>query len=128
MKGATGITVFAPDGYNTDYTLDDVNSPFPKPYFYAAPGAIQDQERLLVKYPALIPPGVIDGKEIPMTPWPLLAFNRDGKPLDTAQYEKGRLTGEGPYRLVKPQRDVAGDASKPGRPDRSVKSKAYGDG
>jgi hypothetical protein len=59
-----------------------------------------------------------------------LAFEREGKPLDPSSYEKGtgRLTGEGPYRLIKPQRDLAGDPAKPGRPDRSMKSKTYGDG
>jgi hypothetical protein len=129
LKGAVGITVFAPDGYNTDYTIDDIMSPFPKPFFYAAPGKIEDKEKALVKYPPSIPAGVLDGKEIPDVPWLLLAFERDGKPLESAQYEKGtgRLAGEGPYRLVKPQRDVAGDPERPGRPDRSVRSKAFGD-
>jgi len=130
LKGATGITVFAPDGYSVDYSLDDVMGPFPKSHFYGAPGNIQDKERAFVKYPASLPPGVQDGKEVSMNPWLLLAFERDGKALDTAQYEKGtgRLAGEGPYRLIKPQRDVAGDPSRPGRPDRSVKSKTFGDG
>lgn len=130
LSGATGITVFAPDGYSTDYAIDDISGPFPKPYFYAAPGTIKDKERIFVHYPDKIPSGVLDGKEIPMTPWLFLAFERDGKPLDIAQYEKGtgRLAGEGPYRLIKPQRNLAGDTSKPGRPDRSVKSKTYGDG
>ena len=129
LKGATGITVFAPDGYNTDYSIEDVTGPFPKPYFYAAPGTIQDQEKVFVHYPEKIPSGILDGKEIPMIPWLLLAFEREGKLLDTAQYEKGtgRLAGEGPYRLVKPQRSMAGDASRPGRPDRSIKSKTFGD-
>lgn len=130
LNGATGITVFAPDGYSIDYTMEDLSGPFPKPYFYAKPGNIRDEERAFVHYPGKIPAGVVDGKEIPMVPWLLLAFERDGKPLDIARYEKGtgRMTGEGPYRLVKPQRNVAGDASKPGRPDRSIKSKAFGDG
>ena len=130
LKGATGITVFAPDGYNTDYSIEDVTGPFPKPYFYAAPGTIQDKEKALVHYPEKIPSGILDGQEIPMIPWLLLAFEREGKPLDTAQYEKGtgRLAGEGPYRLIKPQRSMAGDASRPGRPDRSIKSKTFGDG
>ena len=130
LKGATGITVFAPDGYNTDYSIEDVTGPFPKPYFYAAPGTIQDKEKAFVHYPEKIPEGILDGKEIPMAPWLLLAFEREGKSLDTAQYEKGtgRLAGEGPYRLIRPQRSMAGDGSKPGRPDRSVKSKIFGDG
>jgi hypothetical protein len=130
LKGATGITIFAPDGYSTDYSIEDVTGPFPKPYFYAAPGTIQDKEKIFVHYPEKIPAGILDGKEIPMASWLLLAFEREGKLLDTAQYEKGtgRLAGEGPYRLVRPQRNMAGDASRPGRPDRSVKSKTFGDG
>jgi hypothetical protein len=130
LNGATGITVFAPDGYNTDYTLDDISGPFPKPYFYAEPGTIKEKEKVFVRYPEKIPSGMLNGKEVPMIPWLLLAFERDGKPLDIAQYEKGtgRMAGEGPYRLVKPQRNVAGDAAKPGRPDRSIKSKVFGDG
>jgi hypothetical protein len=130
LSGATSLTVFAPDGYNTDYAIDDVSGPFPKPYFYSEPGTIKDKEKIFVKYPKKLPSGVLDGKEIPMTPWLLLAFERDGKSLDIAQYEKGtgRMAGEGPYRLVKPQRNAAGDASRPGRPDRSIKSKTFGDG
>jgi len=64
LKQATGITVFAPDGYSIDYTMEDVTGPFPRPYFYAAPGNIQDKEKMFVKYPASIPSGVLDGKEI----------------------------------------------------------------
>jgi hypothetical protein len=130
LKGATGITVFAPDGYNTDFTLEDVTSPFPKPYYYAEPVKITDKEKALAKYPEPLPAGLMDGKEIPDIPWLLLAFERDGKLLDIAQYEKGtgRMAGEGPYRLIKPQRNVAGDAARPGRPDRSVKAKTFGDG
>jgi hypothetical protein len=139
LSGATGITVFAPDGYNINYTMDDVNKAFPKPYFYSTPGDIKEEERKLVHYPKVYPAEIVkafqlaqlqDGLELPATPWLLLAYERDGKPLDVAQYEKGtgRLKGEGPYRLVMPQRYAKGDSSKPGRPDRSVKSKVYGDG
>lgn len=130
LNGATGITIFAPDGYNTDYTVEDVSGSFPKPYFYTAPGTIQDKEKMLVRYPEKIPSGILDGNEIPIIPWLLLAFEREGKPLELAQYEKGtgRMAGEGPYRLIKPQRDVTGDMAKPGRPDRSIKSKVFGDG
>jgi len=131
LEGAAGITVFAPDGYSTDYSLDDIAGPFPKGYFYAGPRSLKDKEAAFVRYPQSIPPGVADGKPIDDEPWLLLAFERDGKPLEASHYEKGtgRLAGEGPYRLVKPQRSItAGDPSKPGRPDRSVKSKVFGDG
>jgi hypothetical protein len=123
LDGATGITVFAPDGYSVDYSINDVIHPFPKASFFAAPKSITDKEKAFVQYPASIPENVVDGKEIPDEPWLLLAFERDGKSLDSSRYEKGtgRLAGEGPYRLVLPQRI-------PQRPDRSVKSKTFGDG
>ncbi len=130
LTGVTGITVFAPDGFSIDYSLEDINSPFPTGVFYAEPRTFEGSERAFVKYPAGLPFGVTDRKAIPTAPWLLLAYERDGLPLDPSAYEKGtgRLTGEGPYRLVKPQRDLMGDPSKPGRPDRAQRSKAFGDG
>jgi hypothetical protein len=130
LKGAVGITVFAPDGYSIDYSLEDITQPFPSGYYYDGPDASEDPERSFVRRPDRLPDGVRDGKEIPGAPWLLLAFERDGKPLTASVYEKGtgRLTGEGPFRLVKPQRDLFGDPAKPGRPDRSQKPKAFGDG
>ena len=130
LRGAEGITVFAPDGYSIDYTIDDVLKPFPKGRYYAGPGTGDDAERFFVKAPARLPAGVTDGGEIPGEPWLLLAYERDGRPLDPATYEAktGRLAGEGPFRAVKPQRDLAGDPAKPGRPDRASKAKVFGDG
>jgi hypothetical protein len=125
-----GITVFAPDGYSIDYGVADIVAPFPKGYYYARPREFEGSEQAFVKYPAALPSGLEDAKRIPTVPWLLLAYDRDGRSLEPAAYEKGsgRLTGEGPYRLVKPQRDLDGDPTKPGRPDRSQKSKVYGDG
>jgi hypothetical protein len=130
LNGAAGITVFAPDGYSIDYSIADISEPFPKGYFYSAPGGIKEKGKALVNYPDTIPSGIADGKELPDTPWLLLAYERDGKSLDISHYEKGtgRLAGEGPYRLVKPQRDLMGDSSRPGRPDRSIRAKTFGDG
>jgi len=130
MTGVTGITVFAPDGYSTDYTPEDITAPFPRGYFYDAPLAFAGGETALLEKPAAVPPGVQGGKRIPGEPWLLLAYEREGRLLDVSAYEKatGRLVGEGPYRLVKPQRDLEGDPKRPGRPDRSVNAKKYGDG
>ena len=130
LTGVTGITVFAPDGYSADYSLEDIHAPFPRGVFYGEPRALEGSERAFVKYPGDLPAGVEDRKPIPAAPWLLLAYERGGLPLDPSAYEKGtgRLTGEGPYRLVKPQRDLGGDPARPGRPDRSQKSKTFGDG
>jgi hypothetical protein len=130
LQGATGVTVFAPDGYSVDVTLGDILEPFPQGFFYAGPRSLTGPERAFVKYPDPIPAGLADGQKIPQAPWLLLAFAREGQPLEPSSYEKGtgRLTGEGPYRLIKPQRDLGGDPAKPGRPDRSIKYATYGDG
>ncbi|RPJ01658.1 MAG: hypothetical protein EHM31_05210 [Candidatus Aminicenantes bacterium] len=129
LTGVTGITVFAPDGYSTDHSLEDINAPFPRGYYYDAPLALTDDLALLER-PAAVPPGVENGSRIPGTPWLLLAYEREGALLDPSSYETstGRLVGEGPYRLIKPQRELKGDPAKPGRPDRSVNAEKIGDG
>jgi hypothetical protein len=128
--GVTGITVFAPDGYSSDYSLEDIKAPFPHSVYYDAPLAFAGSDLALLERPAVVPPGLKNGTPIPGEPWLLLAYEREGRPLDVSAYEKatGRLAGEGPYRLIKPQRDIMGDPAKPGRPDRSVNAKKYGDG
>jgi hypothetical protein len=130
LRGVAGITVFAPDGYSIDFSIEDIIRPFPRGYFYEGPASFEGTEKAFVKYPEKIPQGVKDTREIPQVPWLLLAYEREGRPLDTASYEKGtgKLAGEGPFRLIKPQRDVAVDPSKPGRPDRSQYAKTFGDG
>jgi len=130
LTGATGITVFAPDGYSGDYGLEDVTAPFPQGYYYDSPLAIADPEMALLERPEAVPPGLSNGKRIPNALWLMLAYEREGKPLDASVYEKatGKLVGEGPYRLVKPQSHVMGDRRMPGRPDRSVNAKTFGDG
>jgi hypothetical protein len=123
LLGVTGITVFAPDGYSIDYSVEDIRGPFPRGRFYAGPRSLEGTEAAFVKYPPELPDRVRNGRKIPGEPWLLLAYERNGRALDPSAYEKGtgRLTGEGPYRLIKPQR-------QPGRPDRSQKAKTYGDG
>lgn len=130
LTGATGITVFAPDGYSADYSLEDIRAAFPQGFFYRGPRSLESPEAAFVKSPPDLPKGVRDGRKIPGDPWLLLAYERNGRALEPSSYEKGsgRLAGEGPYRLVKPQRDLGGDPQKPGRPDRSQKAKPFGDG
>lgn len=130
LTGVTGITVFAPDGYSVDYGPEDITAPFPKGVYYDSPLAITDPDRALLEKPEAVPSGIKNGRRIPGRPWLLLAYEREGKLLDPSAYESatGKLVGEGPYRLVKPQRDLMGDPGRPGRPDRSVNALKYGDG
>ncbi len=130
LGGVSGITVFAPDGFSVDIGLDEVTNPFPKGVYYEVPRRFPTPEMGFLQIPASVPLGLADGTEIPGTPWLLLAYERDGQLLDEAVYEKGSgsLAGEGPFRLVRPQRDLMGDPARPGRPDRSINADRYGDG
>jgi hypothetical protein len=63
-----------------------------------------------------LPAGLVDGGSIPGAPWVILAYARDGAPLVPTRLDvkAGKIEGEGPLRLVVPQR-------RPGPPDRGSK-------
>lgn len=131
LSGVTGVTVFAPDGFSTDHGLEEINAPFPRGYYYDAPLSLEGSDRALLEKPTAVPPGVRNGRRIPgHPPWLMLAYEREGVLLDPSSYDQatGKLVGEGPYRLVRPQRNLKGDPARPGRPDRSVNAETYGDG
>ncbi|MBN1834158.1 MAG: hypothetical protein JW896_18825 [Deltaproteobacteria bacterium] len=121
LEGATGITVFAPDGYSQDFSMREVLHEFPRGIFYHVPDFI-DPEQRFVTTPSPIPKGWEDGEEIPDPLWLMIAYSREGEFLPPAHYEAdtGRLSGAGPYRMIAPQ-------NRPGRPDRGSKSKRYND-
>ncbi len=125
----TGVTVFAPDGYQKSFPLAEVKRRYPPTVLR---GGLD-----FVHYPELpdwLPAGVSDGADLPDEQWQLLAYERDGGPLETAHLDpsSGKIVGEGPFRHVVPQ-DWDGPAPlDPPRyprrgPDRSVKGPALGD-
>ena len=112
-----GVTIIAPDGYLQDVTMIQVNNAFPAGLYYAG----LDQTTLgqqcgFVTYPDALPGGLTSGGPIPGTPWLVLAYERDGGPLDPSVLDPttASLQGEGPFRLIVPQ-------STPGSPDRGSK-------
>lgn len=127
LESALGITVFAPDGYGIDFAIEDIMKPFPPGRFYTAPRTAAE----FLRISPLAPSDLHDGMQIPGEAWLILAYERDGGPLDVSIYESGtgRLAGEGPFRLIRPDRVHAGsDPSRPGRPDRSNMAEPVGDG
>jgi hypothetical protein len=131
-NNATQITVFSPDGYSMAFPIDvsdpqtdpatvqyDVKGPYPKGTYY---GGFD-----FVDY-STIPGGLKDGDRIPDELHMLLAYLRDKDPLtigklvpDTSNPGTLKLDGEGPYRLIPPQK-IAGS------PDRGCKETPVGDG
>jgi hypothetical protein len=126
-KNATQITVFSPDGYSMVFPIDipdpqtnpstvqyDVMGPYPYGTYYRGLN--------FVDY-SIIPGCIDDGDRIPDKLYMLLAYMRDGDPLTTGKINPTtlKLDGEGPYRLVPPQK-IAGS------PDRGCKENPVGDG
>jgi hypothetical protein len=129
ISAVTGITAIAPDGYQTqiaDMVL--VNNPYPNGTFFREPGKnFENKEKHFdcTVYPQQFPSGITHGARIPDELWLMVAFGRDGSAMDPAYIDSanGRLEGEGPFRLVRPQRI-------PSSPDRGVdkKQKSADDG
>jgi len=116
----TTITCFAPDGYATDFTYEQIARPHPPGLYYPGLDAASfaDPEQGIVEYPPAdqVQAGLESaGDVIPGDPWLLVGWARNGSELDVSCLDaaSGRLKGEGPYRLVVPQR-------VPGPPDRSI--------
>jgi hypothetical protein len=129
LLSATSVTFIAPDGYAKDFSLEEINNPYPPGLYFANldPGSFSDPDQGFVTYPPAdqMPEGLVDGGEIPGEQWLILAFQRDGNDLDEGYLDpsSGKLNGEGPYRSVVPQ-------STPGAPDRGSKysPSGYSDG
>ena len=121
--GATQITVYSPDGFSQTFLIDapdpqtdpanvqyDVMGPYPYGTYY---GGLD-----FVDY-GVIPGCINDGDRIPDKLYMLLAYMRDGDLLTPGKLNATtlKLDGEGPYRLVPPQK-IAGS------PDRGCKDPA----
>jgi len=131
QRGATQITVFAPDGFSKTFSINasdpqtpsniqyDVMGPYPQGYYY---GGLD-----FVNY-SYDPGYPYDGHIIPDKLYMMLGYLREGDPLEIGKLvpdpkNPGRLAlqGEGPYRLVVPQK-IAGS------PDRPSTASPVGDG
>jgi hypothetical protein len=128
---ATQITVFAPDGFSKTFPINaddpqtpatiqyDVMGPYPHGYYYEGLNFVDYTYN---------PDYLFHGNMLPDKLYMLLGYLRDGDPLEKGrlvrdQKNPGVLTlqGEGPYRLVIPQKIAGG-------PDRPSTSSPIGDG
>lgn len=110
----TGITVIAPDGFTKDFYAENITGPYPQAiYTSGLDVATLGSTCGFVEYPAVIPAGLTDGATIPDEQWLILAYERDGAPMEASYLDPaaGKINGEGPLRIIVPQ-------STPGSPDR----------
>jgi hypothetical protein len=123
-KEATHITVFSPDGFSQKFPINAPTTPQDLPYNVMGPYPYGTYYGGLdfVDY-AFIPNHLDDGDRIPDKLSMLLAYMRDGDPLTPGKINPTtlKLDGEGPYRLIPPQKTA-------GAPDRPSTATPVGDG
>lgn len=119
LTGATSVEVLAPDGYARSFTLEQINDPCPSHRFYSGLG-VEDlgPDCAFVEYSAETY-GYAYGDEISGEQWHILAYQRDGLPLDPSYLDPAtsRIVGEGPFRNIIPPA-AADDALN--QPDRGM--------
>ncbi len=117
LTGATSVEILAPDGYARSFTLEQISRQYPPHRFFSGLG-VEDlgSECAFVEYPAETYDYAY-GDEISDAQWHILAYARDGHPLDSSYLDPttGRIVGEGPFRNIMPP--ASGDDAR-NRPDR----------
>ena len=123
-KEATHITVFSPDGFSQKFPINAPSDPTDLPYNVMGPYPYGTYYGGLdfVDY-SFIPNHIDYGDRIPDRLYMLLAYLRDGDPLTPGKINPAtlKLDGEGPYRLIPPQKTA-------GSPDRPSTATPVGDG
>jgi hypothetical protein len=123
-KEATHITVFSPDGFSQKFPINAPSDPTDLPYNVMGPYPYGTYYGGLdfVDY-SFIPNHIDYGDRIPDRLYMLLAYLRDGDPLTPGKINPTtlKLDGEGPYRLIPPQKTA-------GSPDRPSTATPVGDG
>jgi hypothetical protein len=125
LDSATGITVYAPDGWSNYHPLEEaedpeiyhVNGTYPSSLFYQSDDSPESVGGWC-DYTAPSCSGRSHGQSIRVTNGlkMILAYSREGSPLEKGVLnDENKLDGEGPFRLVVPQKN-------PGPPDQSSKS------
>jgi len=120
LDSATGITVFSPDGWSQYHPLRPIDDPAMYPVYGAYPAAVYQYspQASFCNTSAPSCSGREPGSAIRVRGGlrMLLALKREGVPLVAAALSKdNKLDGEGPYRVIVPQK-------VPSPPDRSSKS------
>ena len=110
-KEATHITVFSPDGFSQKFPINAPTDPKDLPYNVMGPCPYGTYYGGLDFVDYLFIPNHLDyGDRITDKLYMLLAYMRDGDPLTPGKINPTtlKLDGEGPYRLIPPQKTAGG--------------------
>jgi len=108
LSGATSIDILAPDGFARTFTIEQMTEEFPDHRYF--PGFGVDDlgaDCAFVEYPAEtygLGYGAWIGQEIGHEQWHILAYEREGIPLEKSYLDpvSGKINGEGPFRNIIP--------------------------
>jgi len=125
LDSATGITVYAPDGWSNYHPLEEADDPeiyhvdgtYPPSLFYQSADSPESVGGWC-DYSSPSCSGRSNGQAINVTDdlKMIIAYEREGAPLEKGVLnDENKLDGEGPFRVVVPQKN-------PGAPDQSSKS------
>jgi len=117
LSGAPSIDILSPDGFKKSFTVAQISEPFPRHGFYSELG-VEDlgPDCGFVDYPAETH-GYAPGDTILDEQWHILAYARDGQPLEESYLDpaSGRIVGEGPFRNIVPPGAANGALNAPDR-------------
>lgn len=108
LTGATSIDILAPDGFAKTFTVEQVTEQFPDHRFFPGFGVdVLGTDCAFVEYPDEtygLGYGDWIGQELGHEQWHILAYERDGLPLEQSYLDpvSGKIQGEGPFRNVIP--------------------------
>jgi hypothetical protein len=121
ITGVTSIDVLAPDGFAKTFTVEQITGQFPDHRFYPGFGVGDlGTDCAFVEYPDEtygLAYGDWIGAELGHEQWHILAYEREGLPLESCYPDPvtGRIEGEGPFRNVIPPGSPNDDLNTPDR-------------
>jgi hypothetical protein len=129
LTGATSIDILAPDGYTKTFTIEQITGQYPDHRFFYGFG-VEDlgTDCAFVEYPDEtygLAYGEWIGEELGHEQWHIIAYERDGLPLEESYLDPviGRIEGEGPFRNIIP---LGSDNDGLNTPDRGKNAETGG--
>ena len=133
LDAATGLTVFAPDGWSNYYSLTEDSDPeiyhilgtYPESFYYYSTEADMAINPAIgwcdYSAPSCQGRNHLDPIEVSGGLKAILAYKRDGSNLDPGVLnEDNKLDGEGPYRIVLPQKHPCPPDQRSTSPEQEV--------
>ena len=121
LAGATSIDIMAPDGYAKTFTIEQITLQYPDHRFFPGFGTADlGTDCAFIDYPDEtygLSWGDSIGAKLGQEFWHIIAYERDGQPLEKSYLDPatGRIIGVGPLRNIIPPGSDNDDFNRPDR-------------